>query len=85
MITQITTNLSFSVWRPFWDNYHNVMYMMLLGYVLHMIPERFADHYVRPVLERTPMVAYLVMFAGFVIIYAQFKASTPVMPIYLQF
>ncbi len=84
MIHQICFNFSFGVWPEFWDNYHNVMYLMLLGYLLHIIPDKMPD-IVIPKLQKAPMVAYIAVFLIFLVIYSLFKSSTPVMPIYLQF
>jgi len=84
MIRQIGTNFSLSVWPQFWGNYHNVIYLMLLGYGLHMIPDNLSEKLL-PRLQKAPMAAYVIVFVVFLVIYAQYKSSTPVMPIYLQF
>lgn len=84
MIHQIFYNFDIKVWGEFWGNYHNVVWLMLLGYVLHMIPDHLPDRVI-PKLQRAPLLAYVVVFMGFLFVYAQFKSSTPVMPIYLQF
>ncbi len=84
MIHQIIYNFSFSVWPDFFANYHNVVYLMLLGYLLHTFPDNFPDRLI-PRLQKAPMVAYIAIFLCFLVIYSQFKSSTPVMPIYLQF
>ncbi len=84
MIHQIGANFSLSVWPEFFDNYHNVIYLMLLGYGLHLIPDNLPDR-LMPRMQKAPMVAYVVVFFVFLVVYAQFKSSVPVMPIYLQF
>ena len=84
MIKQIGTNFSFDVWKEFYGNYKYVLYVMLLGYLLHLIPDSFADR-VLPKLQKAPMIVYVAIFACFLLVYAQFKSSVPVMPIYLQF
>ena len=84
MIHQIAYNFSFSVWGDFWDNYHNVVLVMLLGYALHTLPDNLPDKVI-PKLQKAPLVAYIAVFLVFLVVYAQFKSSTPVMPIYLQF
>lgn len=84
MIHQIVYNFDISVWAEFWGNYHNVIYLMLLGYVLHMLPDNLPERII-PRLQRAPLVAYIAVFVVFLIVYSQFKSSTPVMPIYLQF
>lgn len=84
MIHQISYDLSWSVWPQFWGNYHNVIYLMLLGYALHMVPDTAADKFVLR-LQKAPLVAYIGVFLLFLVVYSQFKSATPVMPIYLQF
>lgn len=84
LIHQIATNFSLNVWSEFWGNYHNVVLLMLLGYALHLIPDDFAEKFVQRY-QKAPMVAYVAVFMVFLVVYAQFKSSTPVMPIYLQF
>lgn len=84
MLQQITGNFSPETWLPLYENYKYVLWMMALGFVLHFIPDGFADVVARK-LERAPLPVYLLLFAGFILIYAQLKSATPVMPIYLQF
>jgi alginate O-acetyltransferase complex protein AlgI len=84
MIRQITHNLDFSVWKAFYANYHNVFFMMLLGYLLHALPDKLQDNVVVQ-LRKTPLVAYTIILLAFAILYGFFKTSEPVMPIYLQF
>jgi D-alanyl-lipoteichoic acid acyltransferase DltB (MBOAT superfamily) len=84
MLKQIFTNFSFSVWPEFVNNYHSVLGIMLLAYLLHLIPDKLPD-VVLPRIQKAPIVVYLAVFAVFLVIYAQFKSATPVMPIYLQF
>jgi hypothetical protein len=57
---------------------------MALAYLLHLIPDKFPD-YIITRFQRVPMIAYLVIFFAFVLLYGYFKAAEPVMPIYLQF
>lgn len=84
MVHQLMHSFSWSVWPEFWGNYHNVLWLMLLGYLLHLLPDSLADRWL-PKVQHAPMVAYLAVFILFLVVYAQFKSSTPVMPIYLQF
>jgi D-alanyl-lipoteichoic acid acyltransferase DltB (MBOAT superfamily) len=85
MLKQIATNFSPGVWGDFWANYKMVVLMMGLGFALHFVPLKVGTKYVLPTLERMPMYGYVVVFIGFVFVYAQVKSATPVMPIYLQF
>jgi hypothetical protein len=84
MISQIFTDFSISVWSEFWGNYHNVVIMMLVGYAIHMVPEDLPGRIIVR-MQKAPMGAFVVAFVAFLIVYAQFKSSTPVMPIYLKF
>jgi hypothetical protein len=84
MLYQITHNFSFSVWPGFFGNYWPVLLMMLLAYLLHAIPDDYADKIIGR-FQRIPLRVYIGIFFIFVILYGYFKSSEPVMPIYLQF
>ena len=84
MLYQITNNLNFGLWKPFFDNYESVLALMLLAFVLHIIPDTFADKVLNK-FKKTPMIVYLIIYIGFVLLYGYFKSADPVMPIYLQF
>ncbi len=84
MIYQIAHDFSFSFWVPFFKNYQTVLYIMALAYLLHLIPDKFPDYIINR-FQRVPMIAYLVIFFAFLLLYGYFKAAEPVMPIYLQF
>jgi len=84
MIYQIFNNFDISVFGPFYDNYKGVVWMILAAMVLHLVPDNLADK----VIARTktiPMVAYILVFFLFLILYGYFKSAEQVMPIYLQF
>lgn len=85
MLSQIAFNFSPQVWPEFAAHYSNVLWVMALGFVLHMIPDSFPDTMFERFLQRAPMYAYFALFGLFIFVYAQQKAATPVMPIYLQF
>ena len=84
MIHQITHNFSFDVWQGFYGNYSPVIWMMLLAFLLHAIPDNYADKLIDR-FHRVPMFGYITIFFIFVIVYGFFKSAEPVMPIYLQF
>lgn len=84
MIYQIAHNFSFSVWPAFFANYEHVLYIILLAYLLHAIPDSYADRVINK-FQRVPLIAYLVIFFAFIFLYGYFKSAEPVMPIYLQF
>jgi D-alanyl-lipoteichoic acid acyltransferase DltB (MBOAT superfamily) len=84
MLYQITHHFSLSVWPGFFDNYWSVLLMMLLAYLLHAIPDSYADQLILR-LQVIPLRVYITIFFVFVVIYGFFKSSEAVMPIYLQF
>ena len=84
MLYQVTHDFSFSVWSGFVGNYWSVLLMMLFAYLLHAIPDNYADKLMLR-LQLIPLRVYITIFFVFVIIYGYFKSSEPVMPIYLQF
>jgi alginate O-acetyltransferase complex protein AlgI len=84
MLYQVTHNFSLSVWPGFVDNYWSVLTIMTLAFLLHAIPDNYAEKMIGR-FQRIPLTAYIAIFLGFVILYGYFKSSEPVMPIYLQF
>jgi D-alanyl-lipoteichoic acid acyltransferase DltB (MBOAT superfamily) len=84
MLHQIRYDFSFSVWPAFFTNYKPVLGLMLLAALLHAIPDDYADRIINR-FPKIPMVAYLVLFFAFVLLYGVFKSAEPVLPIYLKF
>ena len=84
MIHQIGYDFSFSVLRGFAGNYWPVLVMMAVAYLLHSIPDSYADRLIERV-GRIPLAGYIAIFFAFVIVYGYFKSAEAVMPIYLQF
>jgi alginate O-acetyltransferase complex protein AlgI len=84
MLHQITHDFSWAVWPRFFANYQSVLYIMLLAYFLHTIPDDYADKMIGR-FQKVPLIAYLAIFFAFVFLYGYFKTAEPVMPIYLQF
>jgi len=84
MISQITNNFSLDVWGAFYGNYQTVIWMMVLAFILHAIPDNYADKLLDRY-HRVPLAGYITIFFLFVLLYGYFKAAEPVMPIYLQF
>jgi D-alanyl-lipoteichoic acid acyltransferase DltB (MBOAT superfamily) len=84
MLYQIFYSMDLSVWPAFAGNYWPVLLMMGFAYLLHALPDSLADKMIGR-FTRIPMIAYIVCFFGFVILYGYFKAAEPVMPIYLKF
>lgn len=84
MLYQVSNSFSFDVWSGFFNNYWPVLLMMLFAYLLHAIPDSYAEKIITRY-QRLPLSAYISIFFVFVILYGYFKSSEPVMPIYLQF
>jgi D-alanyl-lipoteichoic acid acyltransferase DltB (MBOAT superfamily) len=84
MIHQIRFQFDWSIVAQFFGNYKNVLWMILLGYVLHALPERYTER-VTDKLQNKPMIVFVFIFFVFLLIYGIFKSSEPVMPIYLKF
>jgi alginate O-acetyltransferase complex protein AlgI len=85
MIHQILFNFSLELIPSFIANYKSVLFMMLFAYILHFIPDQLIDKYVMKYLQKANLTLLIFIFIIFLICYSQFKSSTPVMPIYLQF
>jgi D-alanyl-lipoteichoic acid acyltransferase DltB (MBOAT superfamily) len=84
MLHQIAYNLDFHYWNGFYANYQPVLGMMVLAYLLHTIPDNYADKVIGK-FQRVPLIAYMTVFFAFVLLYGYFKSAEPVLPIYLQF
>lgn len=84
MLHQIGYDFTLSVWPAFANNYWSVLVMMGLAYMLHAIPDDYADRVINR-FRRIPLPAYIAVFFVFVVLYGYFKSAEPVMPIYLQF
>lgn len=84
MIHQITHDFSFSVWGAFFANYKEVLIMMGVAYIIHAIPDDYADKIIGR-FQKIPLPVYITIFFLFVLLYGFFKSAEPVMPIYLQF
>jgi len=84
MISQIFTNFDAATWKELFANYHNVLYIMLLGFLLHFVPHSWEEK-IKIALSKFPLWLYLV--AGFILIciFMQIKTAEPIMPVYLQF
>jgi len=84
MIEQILFDFSSDSIIPLVENYGPVMIMIGLGFVLHLIPDSFVE-YVKQRVGKMPVIVNVFMLLMFVAVYAFFKSSEPIMPIYLQF
>lgn len=84
MILQITGEFTFEGVQPFLMNYGMVMGMIALGYMLHLTPSTITLK-IRERMESMPLVLNVAFFMIFMVIYAYFKSSEPIMPIYLRF
>jgi D-alanyl-lipoteichoic acid acyltransferase DltB (MBOAT superfamily) len=84
MLNQIIFNLNPAIFMDFILSYRSVLIMMALGYLLHAIPDHWADAVI--ILTGTIKLRwYILVFFIFLIFYGFFKSAEPVLPIYLQF
>lgn len=84
MLHQIAYNFDWTLFKPFYDNYYAVVWMIVIAGALHLIPDNLADRVIAK-MGAIPLVAYIVAFFVFLLVYGMFKSSEQVMPIYLQF
>ncbi|GAA4304097.1 MBOAT family O-acyltransferase [Compostibacter hankyongensis] len=84
MLHQIFLNFDGGTWSAFYAGYSTVLWVMLLGYVLHFIPARTEERAVRG-LQWLPSWSYVFILTGLIWAIIQVKTAQPVMPIYLQF
>lgn len=84
MLNQIAYNFDWTLFKPFYDNYYAVVWMIVIAGALHLIPDNLADRVIAK-MGAIPLVAYIVVFFVFLLVYGMFKSSEQVMPIYLQF
>ncbi len=84
MINQILFDFGSVVVIPFLKNYQSVVGILILAFVLHSIPDEFAEGIIGKY-KRIPVVVYIIIFFVFLCLYGMFKSSEQVMPIYLRF
>jgi alginate O-acetyltransferase complex protein AlgI len=84
MISQIFNNFDAGVWQKLFENYHNVLYIMLIGFVLHFIPHSVEEK-IKTALSKFSLPVFLVIALIMICIFIQIKATDPIMPVYLQF
>ena len=84
MIQQIVFDFSFDGITAFLENYGPVVMMIGLGFVLHFMPDSLTEN-IKTGFEKIPVIGSVLVFLVFVAVYAYFKSSEPIMPIYLQF
>ncbi len=81
---QIVYQFTFDGVYEYVDNYKYVIIMIVIGYLIHLIPDSFPEKVIERQ-KRLPLVYYIVVMMGFIALYSFFKSAEPVMPIYLQF
>lgn len=84
MLHQIFYNFEGKVFPEFYDNYKKVLWMIAIAMGIHLIPDNFVDKQIER-LKTIPLVYYIAVFLGFLVLYGYFKSAEQVMPIYLQF
>ncbi len=84
MINQILHNFDAATWKDLFANYHNVLYIMLIGFILHFIPHAVEEK-IKIALSKMPLWSYLLIGLVMVCLFMQIKTAEPIMPVYLQF
>lgn len=84
MLKQIFYNFDAGAFAPFYDNYKEVLGMIVLAMAIHLIPENAAEKFISK-RESIPLIVYVVIFFAFLLVYGYFKSAEQVLPIYLQF
>lgn len=83
-VHQIFSNFDAGAWKEFFGNYHNVIYIIALGFILHFIP-RSVEEKMKIAISKMPLWGYLVIGLAMTLIFMQVKTAEPIMPVYLQF
>lgn len=84
MLDQIFANFDTKAWKPLFVEYQNVIYIMLIGFVLHFIPHSWEEK-IKVKLSQLPLYAYVLIGLILIALFVQIKTTDPVMPVYLQF
>ncbi|MCJ8153454.1 MBOAT family protein [Chryseobacterium sp. SSA4.19] len=84
MLKQIFYNFDVGAFAPFYDNYKEVLGMIVLAMAIHLIPENAAEKFISK-RRSIPLIVYVVIFFAFLLVYGYFKSAEQVLPIYLQF
>ena len=84
MVHQLWYNFDAGSWNEFFANYHNVIYIMAIGFILHFIPHS-AEEKAKTALAKLPLVGFLLLAVILIGVFMQIKTAEPIMPVYLQF
>lgn len=83
-IHQIQFEFTFTNSTSFVENYKIVLIMIAIGFIIHLIPEAWADIFIEK--QKNYSIIYFVVITFlFLLLYSYFKSAQSVMPIYLQF
>ena len=84
MLHQLFFNFAAGTWNELFANYHNVIYIMAVGFVLHFIPFNWEEK-TKIALSKMPLAGYLFLGLLLIFLFVQIKTAEPIMPVYLQF
>jgi alginate O-acetyltransferase complex protein AlgI len=84
IISQIFTNFNGSAWQAMLQAYGTVFGVMLLGYIIHFVPQSY-QLFSENILSKITIVGRIAVILVFIWIVIQVKQADQVMPIYLQF
>lgn len=84
MITRIFTDFRADLLPQLWDGYTPVLNLMIIGYVLHWVPESWTTH-CRHLVMRLPLLLQAVLLIAVIYLIIQVKSSDIQPFIYFQF
>lgn len=83
-INQIAYQFTLEGADVFFENYKYPIIMIGIGFLIHFIPDNFADRFVEKQ-KNFPIVYHITVLFLFIFLYSYFKSTEAVLPIYLQF
>lgn len=84
IFVQIKKQFSFNTFPKFWQNYHTVVMFMLLGLLLHFVPQKLTLKFQNQI-QKEGLLGLSFLFIIFILLYGTIKSAEPILPIYLQF
>ena len=83
-IDQIRYHFTFTNYLSFLQNYKTAIIMIVIGFLIHLIPDLWADKFIEKQ-KNYSIIYFIIVTVLFLFLYSYFKSAQSVMPIYLQF
>lgn len=84
VLHQITGNFNLALLPKIYLNYTPTIAIIMFGFAMHALNDGLADELIARY-KNIPIWLYVVLFTLLIVVLAQFKSASPIMPIYLQF